>query len=153
MDKLETKIPPVAVFIIAALLMWLVSKYTPAIDLPELVRWLMILAFLLFGAIMGVSGVFSFLKEETNVNPMDPEKVTSLVDTGVYKISRNPMYLALALVLIAFALYLKSLWSLPVVLLFMVYMTRFQIFPEERAMIKLFGEQYLNYMDSVRRWI
>lgn len=153
MKKLETKIPPVVVFVMAALLMWLVSKYTPAIDLPELVRWLIILTFLIFGAVMGLLGVFSFLKEETTVNPMEPEKAESLVDTGVYNISRNPMYLALALVLIALAIYLKSLWSLPVVLLFMIYMTRFQIFPEERAMIKLFGDKYTDYMNRVRRWI
>lgn len=153
MKKLETKIPPVVVFVMAALLMWLVSKYTPAIDLPELVRWLIILTFLIFGAVMGLLGVFSFLKEETTVNPMEPEKAESLVDTGVYNISRNPMYLALALVLIALAIYLKSVWSLPVVLLFMIYMTRFQIFPEERAMIKLFGDKYTDYMNRVRRWI
>lgn len=153
MKKLETKIPPVVVFVMAALLMWLVSKYTTVIDLPELVRWLIILTFLIFGAVMGLLGVFSFLKEETTVNPMEPEKAESLVDTGVYNISRNPMYLALALVLIALAIYLKSLWSLPVVLLFMIYMTRFQIFPEERAMIKLFGDKYTDYMNRVRRWI
>ena len=66
---------------------------------------------------------------------MKPEKAKSLVDTGVYNISRNPMYLALALVLFAFAVYLKSLWSLPFVILFMIYKTRFQIFPEERATV------------------
>lgn len=153
MKKLETKIPPVAVFIIAALLMWLISSYLPAIELPESIRWFIILSFLLFGAVMGLLGVFSFLRKETTVDPINPEKASSMVDKGVYKISRNPMYLALALVLIALAIYLKSLWSLPVVLLFMIYMTRFQIFPEERAMIKLFGEQYLDYMDRVRRWI
>lgn len=153
MKKLETKIPPVVVFIIAALLMWLVSSYSPTIELPELARWLIIMAFLLCGVVMGLFGVFLFLKEETTVDPMEPEKANSLVDTGVYKISRNPMYLALALVLIALSVYLKSLWSLPVVLLFMTYMTRFQIFPEERAMIKLFGEKYIDYMNRVRRWI
>ncbi len=153
MIKLETKIPPVFVFIIAALLMWFVSNNSPAIDLPESIKWLIIFAFLLCGAVMGLFGVYSFLKEKTTVNPIDPEKANSLVDTGVYKISRNPMYLALALVLIALAVYLKSLWSLLVVLLFMIYMTRFQIFPEERAMIKLFGEEYINYMERVRRWI
>lgn len=153
MTKLETKIPPVAVFIIAALLMWFVSSFTPTIDLPELIRWLLTLVFILFGAVMGLFGVYSFLKAETTVDPLKPEKANSLVDTGVYKISRNPMYLALALVLIAFSIYLKSLWSLPVVLLFMIYMTRFQIFPEERAMLKLFGEQYITYMERVRRWI
>ena len=135
MSKLETKIPPVVVFTIAALLMWLVSKYTPAINLPEMMRWLIIFSFLLFGAVMGLFGVFSFLKEETTVNPMEPEKAKSLVDTGVYNISRNPMYLALALVLFAFAVYLKSLWSLPFVILFMIYKTRFQIFPEERTTV------------------
>lgn len=153
MKKLETKIPPVAVFIIAALLIWLISRYLPAIELPESIRWLIIFSFLLFGAVMGLFGVFSFLKKKTTVDPINPEKASSLVDSGVYNISRNPMYLALALVLIAFSVYLKSLWSLLVVLLFMIYMTRFQIFPEERAMIKLFGEQYLDYMDRVRRWI
>ena len=102
---------------------------------------------------MGLLGVFSFIKADTTVNPIEPEKADSLVDTGVYRISRNPMYLALALALIALSVYLQSLWSLPVVLLFMIYMTRFQIFPEERAMIKLFGEEYIEYMKNVRRWI
>lgn len=153
MEKLETKIPPVIVLIIAALLIWFAAKYLPVIDIPDLIRWLIVLVFLLFGAVMGLFGVFSFMKEETTVNPLEPEKAKSLVDTGVFKISRNPMYLALALVLIAFTVYLKSLWSLLIVLLFMIYMTRFQIFPEERAMIKLFGEEYTDYMARVRRWI
>lgn len=153
MNKLETKIPPAVVFIIAALLMWLVSKYLPSVDLPESVRWTIISAFLLCGVALGLLGIFSFLKENTTVDPIKPEKASSLVDTGVYKISRNPMYLALTFVLIAIAVYLNSLWSLTVVLLFMTYMTRFQIFPEERAMIKLFGDEYIDYMKRVRRWI
>tara|TARA_R100001143_G_scaffold52289_2_gene47251 strand:- start:19089 stop:19550 length:462 start_codon:yes stop_codon:yes gene_type:complete len=153
MTRLETKIPPVFVFIIAALLIWIASKYLPSIEIPDMIRWIIVLIFLLFGAVMGVSGVYSFFKNETTVNPLEPQKATSLVGSGVYKISRNPMYLALALVLIAFAVYLESLWSLLIVLLFMTYMTRFQIFPEERAMIQLFGEQYTDYMNRVRRWI
>jgi len=76
-----------------------------------------------------------------------------MVDTGVYKISRNPMYLGLGLLLIAFVFYLKAIASLLVVVLFMIYMTRFQIFPEERAMIELFGDEYIDYMKRVRRWI
>ena len=153
MNKLETKIPPVAIFIVAALLVWVVSKQTSPIDIPVIARWFITIAFTLFGLVMGLLGVFSFIKADTTVNPIEPEKAESLVDTGVYRISRNPMYLALALALIALSVYLQSLWSLPVVLLFMIYMTRFQIFPEERAMIKLFGEEYIEYMKNVRRWI
>lgn len=153
MKKLETKLPPVVVFIISALLMWFVSKYSPTIDLPESARWLISIVLLLFGAVLGLLGVYSFLKQKTTVNPLEPEKANSLVDTGVFTISRNPMYLALVLVLIAISVYLKSIGSLTVVVLFMIYMNLFQIIPEERAMIKLFGEEYTEYMNRVRRWI
>ncbi len=153
MKKLETKIPPVAVFIIASLLMWFISRHLPVIDIPELLRWSVIIVLLLWGAVMGLFGVFTFFKEKTTIDPMKPEKASSLVDSGVYKISRNPMYLALALSLIAFSIYLKSIWTLPFVILFVIYMTRFQILPEERAMIKLFGDEYIEYMKRVRRWI
>lgn len=153
MKKLETKIPPVVVFITAALLMKLISIYVPAIDIPEYARLLMTIIFLLWGGVMGLFGVISFLRVKTTVDPIKPEKASTLVDTGVYKISRNPMYLGLGLLLIAFAFYLKSIASLLVVVLFMIYMTRFQIIPEEKAMIKLFGDEYIDYMKRVRRWI
>lgn len=153
MDKLETKIPPAAVFIIAAILMWLVSTYTPQVDISEPARWILASLMTLSGAVLGLLGIIAFRGEKTTLNPMEPEQAGSLVNSGVYRISRNPMYLALALVLVAFAVYLESLWSLSILLLFMTYMTRFQIFPEERAMIKLFGEEYIEYMGRVRRWI
>lgn len=153
MNRLETKVPPVAVFIISALLIWFISKYGSQVEVTDLTRSIIAFCFVLSGAVSGLYGIYSFRKIETTTNPMQPEKADQIVTTGIYRLSRHPMYFGLALVLIALSVYLKSLWALPVVLLFMIYMTRFQIIPEERAMIKLFGDEYFEYMKNVRRWI
>ena len=84
---------------------------------------------------------------------MSPEKSSALVCTGIYKYSRNPMYLGMALLLLAWAIYLASAWALLGVLAYVLYITRFQIIPEERVMEKLFGQEYLAYKAKVRRWL
>ena len=84
---------------------------------------------------------------------MSPEKSSALVCTGIYKYSRNPMYLGMALLLLAWAIYLASVWALLGVMAYVLYITRFQIIPEERVMEKLFGQEYLAYKAKVRRWL
>ncbi|MFQ3324666.1 MAG: protein-S-isoprenylcysteine O-methyltransferase Ste14 [Pseudomonadales bacterium] len=94
----------------------------------------------------------SFRLAKTTVNPLKPESASSLVVSGVFKISRNPMYVGFALLLLAWCVYLLAPVLLMILLLFMAVITRFQIIPEERAMLKLFGEEFIDYQKAVRRW-
>ncbi len=102
---------------------------------------------------IGIAGVYEFRKAKTTVNPVKPEAASQVVDTGVFAYTRNPMYVALLLVIIAIGLWWQHLSVILCGALFVAYMNRFQIKPEERALERLFGEDYLDYKNQVRRWI
>jgi protein-S-isoprenylcysteine O-methyltransferase Ste14 len=104
------------------------------------------------GAI-GLAGVRSFHEAQTTLNPLNPERATTLVVGGVYRYSRNPMYLALLLALLGWGLYLANVFSLLAALTFVPYMNRFQIRPEERALAKAHGADFAAYCRHVRRWL
>jgi protein-S-isoprenylcysteine O-methyltransferase Ste14 len=104
-------------------------------------------------AVARLKAVLEFAGMKTTVNPMAPEKASALVTGGTYRISRNPMYLGLLLLLIALAVYWGTLAALIVVPAFVWYMTEFQIKPEEESLRKHFGAEYEAYLDRVRRWL
>jgi protein-S-isoprenylcysteine O-methyltransferase Ste14 len=133
--------------------MWSISSLPPQFSMLEGNRFIVILTLLLGAAYFGLSGVISFKKVGTTVHPMQPEKASALVTSGVYQVSRNPMYLGLLLGLISWGLYLSSLWAVACCVLFVAYMNRFQIAPEERAMEKRFGEDFNMYRQRTRRWL
>ena len=153
MSKLELRIPPVGISLLFCAAMWLVSGVTPDYAFHPLFQAVLIALLLAAGAVFGLGGVLAFKKAGTTVNPLQPEKSSSLVDSGVYRFSRNPMYLALLFVLLALGMFLANVNALVIAALFVPYMNRFQIQPEERAMEKLFGDEFGNYCRSVRRWI
>lgn len=151
MKNLELKIPPVAVWLICALIMWGIARLLPFGTLPHLP----VVAIAVAGIGIGVSfaGVWSFRKAHTTVNPLEPSQATHFVSKGIYQLSRNPMYVGLACCLIAWAIWLSYLLTWIGVLLFIAYMTRFQIIPEERVLKLKFGKEYENYCLKVRRWL
>lgn len=153
MSWLELKIPPVLVTVVFAALMWLISRLTPGVTLPATLKLTCLLVFAAAGAFIGLSAVVSFRKAQTTVNPLTPEACSSLVDSGVFKFSRNPMYLALLFALAAWALFLGNIYSLALNGLFVAYMNRFQIRPEERALEAAFGDVFIEYRRRVRRWL
>lgn len=153
MSILDTKVPPPLVAVIAALAMWLLARLLPALDLGTTAKSAISLVAALAGAICGVAGVVAFWRARTTVNPYRPRTASTLVTTGIYRVTRNPMYLAMALLLTALAVWLAFPWSLLCVLGFVLYIDRFQIRPEERALSELFGEEYRRYRTEVRRWI
>ena len=153
MKSLELRIPPVMVTFLFAGLMWLVAQWTPPYSVPPPLQALTALLFLLAGAIVGLAGVANFRKAKTTVNPLQPEKSSSLVVGGVYRFSRNPMYLALLMVLFAWGIYLSNPYAMLTAWMFILYINRFQIIPEERAMEKRFGADFQRYRQQVRRWI
>lgn len=150
---LETKIPPPAVTIAAAFIIWGTSRLAPQVAIPTGIRLTVCLILIVVGVGFGVMGVTSFRRARTTVHPGRPEEASSLVNSGVYRVTRNPMYLGLLLILVASAVFLSSAWGLLGVVGFVLYMSRFQIAPEERALSKLFGDDYASYKASVRRWL
>jgi protein-S-isoprenylcysteine O-methyltransferase Ste14 len=149
---LDTRIPPPLVALIVALLMWNAAAWAPALQAPAW-REPLALALAALGAAFDLSGLWAFHRARTTVNPMKPDKASSLVSGGVYRITRNPMYVGLALFLTALTVYL---WSPLAVLgppLFVAYIGRFQIAPEERVLHERFGPAYASYCARVRRWL
>ena len=151
---MKTKIPPPLVALIVMLLAFLSRDYLDIFYLhPHLQRTL----FLLF-LVIGVSVIFlatrQFKISKTTVNPLKPETASSLVTSGIFSRTRNPMYLGLTSLLISFSIYFSSVFGIIIYLpLFISYITIFQIIPEEDAMNKLFSNDYKSYCLKVRRWI
>ncbi|HRK23877.1 MAG TPA: isoprenylcysteine carboxylmethyltransferase family protein [Beijerinckiaceae bacterium] len=154
MGWLELKIPPVAVWLIAAALVWLLDAATPGLRPAASPLWIAAAGLLaLTGAAAGIVGVLAFRAAQTTVHPMHPEQTSRMVTDGIYRWSRNPMYLGLALLLAALVLWWRAPAGLLVLAGFVVYMNRFQIMPEERALAAKFGAEFDRYAAKVRRWL
>ena len=153
MISLELRVPPVAVLGLAALAMWLGSRLQPPLDVPSYARALATGLVAVAGASVAWLGVSAFRRARTTVNPMRPEAATTLVAVGIYRYTRNPMYLGMLLVLIAWALFLAPGLPLVVLPLFVLYMNRYQIVPEERVLAQRFGAGFAEYQGQVRRWL
>lgn len=149
---LELRIPPVALVIIFATVMAALAYAVPAaIFVPA--RRAVAVALVVAGALVALAGVVAFRRQKTTVNPLTPERSSSLVATGIYRISRNPMYLGFLLMLLGWAAWLAN-WAAALLLpVFVAYMNRFQIGPEERVLKERFGPAFLAYAKSVRRWL
>ncbi|XGV97941.1 MAG: isoprenylcysteine carboxylmethyltransferase family protein [Leptolyngbya sp. BL-A-14] len=152
MSGLETKIPPPIIAVLFGLGMWVLAIRLPVVEVSS-VRIVAAAVIAIAAAVFALLGIVSFRRAKTTINPVNPEKASSLVSSGIYGISRNPMYVGLALLLVAWAVYLASLWSLIGVLGFILYVNRFQITPEERALTTLFGDEFVSYQAKVRRWL
>ncbi len=153
MYRLENKIPPPAVMVIFGLLMWLTAQFTTTFSIATSLQWSLIIITFLAGFSIGVGGIKSFNKARTTINPLKPDAASSLVSSGLFSHTRNPMYVSLTLALCSWGFFLASAWAFLGVIAFVLYITRFQIVPEERAMMKLFGDEFTEYKNRVRRWI
>ncbi len=153
MQSLELKIPPPVIAALVVISMWGISLMTPSIEIFTPYRVPVAITIALVGIAFNVTGITSFRQAQTTINPMKPESASSLVNSGIYKITRNPMYVGFLFVLIAWAAFLSSLWALLGPLAFFLYISRFQIAPEERVLSSLFGTEYAVYKAKVRRWI
>ncbi|MGQ8364294.1 methyltransferase family protein [Glaciecola sp. 1036] len=143
-------VPPVVQALVAAILMSTVAIIDR--QYSGMLRGIAVgLAFI--GMAIAVIGVWQFKKHRTTVNPVSPEKSSTLVTWGIYAYTRNPMYVGMVFVLIAWALWLGSAFSLIIVPLFMLSMTYLQIKREEIALQQIFGDDYIEYSNKVRRWL
>lgn len=153
MHALELKVPPVAVVTAFAAAMWLVSVAVPAFQFSLPLRHVLALAVCAIGVFVTVSGVVSFARAKTTVNPLKPDTATALVESGIYRLTRNPMYLGFLIALLGWAAFLANALAALLLPGFMLYMNRFQIAPEEKALSARFGAAFSAYKVRVRRWL
>lgn len=153
MKYLELKIPPVLLVFIFSALMFGVSKVCPDIGLDQSTRLYFFIVITVFSGAISVSGVWSFKVANTTVNPTKPESSSNLVQSGIYKYTRNPMYLGFAFFLFGLGFLLDNIISFFLVFAFIGYMTIFQIKPEEKVLSKIFGKQFQQYKINTRRWL
>ncbi len=151
---MHLRIPPPIVALIGILLIFLSKDYILILSLHPYLQNTLSILFLVVGFVIILSATKEFKKSNTTVNPMKPETSTSLVTSGIFKYTRNPMYLGLSSILLASCFYFSSLLGIIVyVPFFILYITVFQIIPEEEVMKSLFNNEYLDYCSKVRRWI
>ena len=153
MRNLELKIPPVVQAIIIAIAMWSLSVVVPTTGFSFAVRVWFASLIAITGGVMILLGVVSFRLAQTTMDPRVLNQTTSLVKRGIYQISRNPMYLGFLCILVGWAVYLSNGYAYLLLPVFILYMNRFQIAPEERFMLEKFGEEYRSYLTEVRRWM
>lgn len=153
MQTLELRIPPPVVTLLIGSAMWGVTWVAPSLELQAFPRITVAVVIALVGFGFALAGIVSIRRAKTTVNPKKPSDATSLVRSGIYRVTRNPMYVGLLFVLVAWAVFLSSVWALLGPLGFVLYMSRFQISPEERALAAMFGSEYSSYKKRVRRWL
>ena len=153
MQTLELKIPPVTQLAVLAVAMWGTTLVVAPLAFPLVGRIGAAVLLCFFGVALCLAGVAAFRREKTTVNPTRPARASSLVCKGIYGVTRNPMYLGFLLILLGLAAYLANGVSLIGPLAFVLYMNRFQITPEERALTKIFGQTFTDYQSRVRRWL
>jgi protein-S-isoprenylcysteine O-methyltransferase Ste14 len=150
---MKNKIPPPILLLITGVIMWAVSQseFAYPVSIPYPLALAISLAAI--GIVIAAIAGRQFGIAQTTVNPLSPEKATSLVSTGIFGLSRNPMYVGLLLMSLGWAVWLGSLTNIVVIALFVFVITSLQIKPEEKAMRSLFGDDYEDYCRRVRRWI
>jgi protein-S-isoprenylcysteine O-methyltransferase Ste14 len=149
----ELRIPPPVVAALTAVMMWAMAWLLPLGHVAAPGNVHVAIGVAVLGILIGAAALAQFRSARTTVNPMTPDASTALVAGGVYQVTRNPMYLGMALILLGWALYLSNVAALVGLPIFVLYITRFQIVPEERALEARFGSAFSAYRQSVRRWI
>jgi len=151
MIDIKTKFPPPLVALTFGFLINYTKNIFPKIEIKNEK---------IFGSIMIISGliiilyaIILFKKYKTTITPLNPSNATKLITVGIYKFSRNPMYLGLLLVLLGISFIINIIGGFFLIPLFILYLNLFQIIPEESAMVDLFKDEFLDYKKNVRRWI
>lgn len=151
--KLETKIPPPVYGLITAVIMWWLDTQYPALAVIPAALSSSGSIIILAGFSIDLLALRQFFSKGTSANPLSPDKASTIVITGLYRYTRNPMYLGLLIALCGWGIYLGNLASLTCLPFFIWVMTWMQIKPEERILSATFGEPYTDYLKQVRRWL
>ena len=153
MRWLELRIPPLLVWLVCAGVMLGAAYLAPGLSFRLPGSSVIALALAALGVAVAFAGVLAFRSRGTTVNPLTPTESSAVVSSGIYGISRNPMYLGFLLALAGWAVYLANAAAFLLLPVFVAYITRYQIKPEEGALLAKFGPEFAQYLSRVRRWL
>ena len=148
---MNNKIPPPIVTFISCIAIYLSKSFFNQFFIYSNNRVSLFL--LILGLVVFISAIKSFRRHKTTVNPLEPRQASSLVTSGIFKFSRNPMYLGMLIILLSISFKFNLIGGMFTSLFFYIFITKFQILPEEAAMNDLFGDEFINYSKKTRRWI
>ena len=153
MSWLDNRVPPPVLTLISGALIWALSRAMA--PFPASMAWRLLLGapFIAAGALLDAVSFLHFRRARTTINPLKPSATTALVATGIYRRTRNPMYVGLVAILVGWSLLVGAPLGLSVVVVFAAYLTRFQIEPEERALRTKLGKSFEDYMRGTPRWL
>ncbi|TDS15346.1 protein-S-isoprenylcysteine O-methyltransferase Ste14 [Maribacter caenipelagi] len=149
---MELKVPPALVFLCFGLMMYLLAEFLPIGYFDFYGRMLLTKILAVMGIVIALLALIQFKMAKTTIDPTKPDKASNLVVDGIFKFSRNPMYLALLVILLALGVFLGNAFNTLVAAGFVGYMNRFQIIPEERILLDKFGRSFKDYCILTRRW-
>jgi len=153
MQSLENRVPPPLVPLVVAAAMWGASFNSPPLVANGVVRHSFVVVFFWLGGLFAAPSFRAFGRARTTIDPIQIDRASAVVTTGIYRITRNPMYVCLTSLLLSWAAYLASPWSFLGPIVFALFITRLQIIPEERALTAKFGAACTDYRSGVRRWL
>ena len=153
MNELKLKIPPAVLFLLCVVLMWLTDRWLSFEPLVLLIPDWVYSLFLSIGGLTILLGIIEFRRKSTTINPHKPQDTTAFVKSGIYRLTRNPMYLGMVLILCAAVVRLENMLTILFIPIFIWYMNELQIKPEEEVMEQKFGDEFLEYKKKVRRWL
>ena len=151
--RMKNRVPPPIWMLLTGAIMWGIARspFAFSVELPYTAEAGTLL--IVLGIAVITLGITQFAKLKTTVNPLDLTESTRLATQGIYKYTRNPMYLGLTLILTGWGLHLDSPVNILCLIGFVVLITEVQIKPEEAALRGLFGGEYETYCRRVRRWL
>src|ERR1700688_3982119 len=153
MNALENKVPPPIVALLIGAMMWGVARWSPLPEGESPLRVAISGGLACLGILALVLGMLAFRRAKTTINPVNIGAASSIVTSGVYRYTRNPMYVGFALMLVGWAVHMAVPLTLAGPAVFILFIARFQIIPEERVLTSKFGEEYRKYQERVRRWL
>lgn len=153
MRWLDHRVPPPVVALLIGYGMWWLARVSARVPMDRSARVVIGVVLAVIGVSLAVAGWLTFRRAKTTIDPHKPEEASALVTGGIYRYTRNPMYLGLAFALLGWTVYLAAPWTLIGVPVLVSFITRFQIVPEERALGRKFGPGFEAYRREVRRWL
>jgi protein-S-isoprenylcysteine O-methyltransferase Ste14 len=150
---MNPKIPPPLIAVLIGAAMWGTDRALPLARVEFALRLPVATLLLAAGVLLAAAAIAAFVRAGTTINPLRPARASTLITHGVFRFSRNPIYLADLIILTAGAVWLGNILNILFLLIFLCAIQRFQILPEEQALGRLFGDHYTAYCTQVRRWL
>ena len=148
---MKTKIPPPIIALVMIAIIYLSSLIIEPITFNY--QTLISILVVVIGLACAIPSFRLFAKYKTTISPFTPSETSALVTDGMYRYSRNPMYLGLVFLTIAATIFFGTWLGVVIVVAFIFLLNFLQIIPEEEALLDIFGEEYVEYQKKVRRWI